>query len=119
VYIVWYAWYVIKSTQEKWQTFLQKYLWITVLNMNWSKLNKKQSIKRFIVQFWLLIAPFLVWGILSPLIWSFGWILSFLLFAGYIFRNVYVFWISDHNQLWHDKICGTKVMYVEKKKEED
>jgi len=119
VYIVWYAWYVIKSTQEKWQTFLQKYLWITVLNMNWSKLNKKQSIKRFIVQFWLLIAPFLVWGILSPLFWSFAIWLSVLLFFGYIFRNIYVFWISDHNQLWHDKICGTKVIYVQKKKEED
>jgi len=59
-YVVWYAWYVIRSTQEKGQTFLQKYLGVSVLNLNGSKLSKKQSIKRFVVQFGLLIAPFLI-----------------------------------------------------------
>lgn len=118
-YVIWYGWYTINSTNQKWQTFLQKYLGITVLNMDGSKLNKKQSIKRFLVQFWLLMSSFLIWGILYPLFWSFAGVISILLFFAYMFRNICVFWISDHNQLWHDKICWTKVVYIEKEIEED
>lgn len=118
-YVLWYARYTIQKTHSQKQTFLQKYLGISIVNLDWSHLSLSQSRKRFFVQFGLLLAPFLFIAFFSPLLGSFAIGVWILWFFAYIFRNIYLFWTSDYNQLWHDKICGTKVLYIEKKEKEE
>lgn len=117
-YILGYIYYTVVSIEKEWQTFLQKYFGVSVYNQDGSTLSLRQSIIRFVVQIGLLFTPFLFGGLLSLLIWSMARWLALLLFLWYIFWNIYIFWTNDNNQLWHDKICKTKIVYTPKNKED-
>jgi multidrug efflux pump len=117
-YIFFYARYAVFSISSEGQTFLQKYIGVRVLNTNGSSLSIRQSLKRFFVQIGLLLAPFVGAALLSLVIGWIAWGLGFLVFIGYVFWNIYVFWTNDHNQFWHDRICWTKVVYISKENED-
>ncbi len=116
-YFVWYGKLIITSTQITGQTLLQKYFGITVVNFDGSFLTAKQSLRRFLIQFGLLLGPFVLWWVLSLVIWWAAWWLAMILFIAYVFWNMYIFWTNDDNQLRHDKICGTKIIYTKKEDE--
>lgn len=119
-YIIWFQIYAVRCRKETWQTILQKYFGEKVVDQNGNILSQKKAIKRLLVRLGLLISPFVAAWILSGLLSLLGagstfWIWAFVLFMWYVFRNVYVLWTSEKNELLHDKICGT--MVEEKKKD--
>lgn len=124
-YAIWYIITLVKDWHTKGQSFTEKFLGIKITNFDGSLMNKKQSIKRLAVVFGLLLAPFvtgwILWSVVTAIWWpwsTIAGIISMVGFLAYVIYNVYIFWTSEKNQLWHDKICGTIVEEINKEEKD-
>lgn len=112
---LWYSFYTIYSLSEFWQTIIQRYLWIRILDKNGEKISEKKATKRFLVSIAYLILPALiaifVWlivSIFSKTLWNNIWIiLAIWLYLFIITKNIISIWTSEENISLTDKFCNT------------